>query len=186
MAGARLRIIGGSERGLPITEPRGFRLRPTSGLVREAIFNILGERVVGARVLDLYAGTGALGLEALSRGAAELVLVEGERAACEAILQSLGRAGYTERATLIRGRLPAALGPVSGQFDVVLVDPPYNVRGAEETFAQLPRCMAEGGLIVYEHASRYNPPERPEGLLRLERRTYGDSAIALYARQEGE
>ena len=186
MAAARLRIIGGSERGLPITEPRGFRLRPTAGLVREAIFNILAERVAGARVLDLYAGTGALGLEALSRGAAALVFVEGERAACEAILQTLGRARYTERATLIRGRLPGALQPVAGQFDVVLMDPPYNDPGAEETLARLPRFVAAGGLVVYEHASRYNPPERPEGLLRLERRTYGDSAIALYARQEGE
>lgn len=186
MARSRLRISGGSARGLPLTEPRGVRLRPTSGLVREAIFNILGDRVAAARVLDLYAGTGALGIEALSRGAAALVLVEGERAACEAILQTLGRAGFAANATLIRGRLPGALRSLSGTFDLILMDPPYNDEGAAETLLQLAPLLAAAGLIVYEHPSRYNPPERPGGLLRGERRVYGDSAIALYTREEGE
>ncbi|KAA0226890.1 16S rRNA (guanine(966)-N(2))-methyltransferase RsmD, partial [bacterium] len=88
MAAGRLRISGGTAKGLPLAEPRGHRLRPTSGLVREAIFNILGDRVSGSAVLDLFAGTGALGIEALSRGAASAVFVESEPAACQAILQS--------------------------------------------------------------------------------------------------
>ncbi|MCC7362876.1 MAG: 16S rRNA (guanine(966)-N(2))-methyltransferase RsmD [Dehalococcoidia bacterium] len=186
MANTRLRISGGSARGLPLTEPKGMRLRPTSGLVREAIFNILGDRVEGARVLDLYAGTGALGIEALSRGAAHATLVEGERAACDAILQSLGRAGFTAQATVIRGRLPSALKSVKGPFEIVLMDPPYNEETAIETLNGVGELVAEGGVIVYEHGSRYNPPGRPEGLEMQERRTYGDSAIALYGPREGE
>lgn len=186
MAQSRLKIAGGSARGLPITEPRGVRLRPTSGLVREAIFNILGDVTDGARVLDVYAGTGALGLEALSRGAAETVFVEGEPAACQAILQTLARAGFRDRGTVVRGRLPGALASIEGDFDLVLMDPPYQSDTAEETLLRLPPLLRAGGLIVYEHGSRYNPPERPPGLRLQERRIYGDTAIALYEVQEGE
>jgi len=161
-------------------------LRPTSGLVREAIFNIVGDLVDGARVLDLYAGTGALGLEALSRGAAEAVFVEGAGASCQAILQTIARAGFGERAKVIRGRLPAALSAVEGQFDLVLMDPPYQLETAEETLALLGERLLPGGLVVYEHGSRYNPPELLAGLVLQERRVYGDSAIGLYSLQEAK
>lgn len=186
MAASKLRITGGAARGLPITEPRGLRLRPTSGLVREAIFNIVGDLVDDAVVLDLFAGTGALGLEALSRGAARAVFVDAEAASCQAILQSVARAGFQERATVMRGRLPGALKTVEGPFDLILMDPPYDSEAAEPTLIELSHRLAVSGLVVYEHGSRYNPPERPVGLRQLERRVYGDSALALYAHQEGE
>ena len=186
MATSKLRVAGGTVRGLPLTEPRGMRLRPTSGLLREAIFNILGDLVEDARVLDLYAGTGALGIEALSRGAASAVFVEAEAAAARAILESLARAAFSERGKVLRGRLPAALQAVEGQFDIILMDPPYGLEGTEETLARLAPLLATGGVVVYEHGSRYNPPERPEGLHLTERRIYGDSAIALYAAEETE
>ncbi|MBI5949836.1 MAG: 16S rRNA (guanine(966)-N(2))-methyltransferase RsmD [Chloroflexi bacterium] len=179
-------MTGGTARGLPLTEPRGVRLRPTSGLVREAIFNILGDRVDGAAVLDAFAGTGALGIEALSRGAARATFVEGDPACCQAILQSLARAGFAEQATVVRGRLPGALKGVAGPFDIVLLDPPYDSEVAEETLTGVAGLVASGGLVVYEHGSRYNPPERPAGLVLRDHRVYGDSAVTLYARQEGE
>lgn len=186
MAAAKLRITGGTARGLPITEPRGYRLRPTSGLVREAIFNIIAERVEDAAVLDLYAGTGALGIEALSHGAASAVFIDAEAASCQAILQTLSRAGFADSATVLRGRLPAALNKAAGPFDLIFMDPPYQEDTAEETLLLLSSRLHDGGLVVYEHGSRYNPPVRPAGLRQLERRLYGDSAIALYAHQEGE
>ena len=155
-------------------------------MVREAIFNILAERVEGARVLDLYAGTGALGIEALSRGAAAAVFIDAEPASCQAILQSLSRAGFEARGTVIRGRLPSATMSAEGVFDIVFLDPPYQLETASETLALVHARLAEDGVIVYEHGSRYNPPERPEGLRLVERRVYGDSAIALYALQEVE
>lgn len=171
---------------MPLVEPRGVRLRPTSGLVREAIFNIIGDRVDGARVLDLYAGTGALGIEALSRGAAHATFVEGEAACIEAILQSLSRAGFPDRATVMRGRLPAAAKRLeSSSFDLIFLDPPYSEEGAEETLMEAARLLAPSGMVVFEHGSRYNPPERPGGLRMAERRVYGDSAIALYVQLEG-
>lgn len=186
MVASRIRITGGSARGTPLVEPRGMRLRPSSGLVREAVFNILGDLVDGARVLDLYAGTGALGIEALSRGAAHATFIEGEAAACEAILQSLARLSFTERATVLRGRLPGALSSLDDHYDIVFMDPPYQLETAQDTLIAVHGALGPGGILVYEHSSRYNPPERPAGLTMQERRVYGDSAIALYAHEERE
>lgn len=186
MPGKGVRISGGTARGIPLSEPRGVRLRPTSGLVREAIFNILGAKIEGALVLDLYAGTGALGIEALSRGAAFATFVEGEAGAVQAILQSLARTSLAEHGKVVRGRIPGALGTLEGTFDVILADPPYNDPDAEEVLMSVQRFLAPGGIVVYEHASRYNPPQRPAGLELRERRVYGDSAIAFYVRQEGQ
>ncbi len=182
----RLRVAGGTARGLPLAEPRGVRLRPTSGLVREAIFNILRERIEGATVADLFAGTGALGIEALSHGAARAVFVEGEAACCQAILQSLARASFGDRASVLRGRLPGALSGIKERFDIVFIDPPYADENGPATLDRVATIVAPGSTVVYEHASRYNPPERPPGLILVERRLYGDSALALYAPQEGE
>ena len=186
MVSAKLRIAGGSARGVPIVEPRGHRLRPTSGLVREAIFNILGDLVEGASVLDLYAGTGALGLEALSRGAAHATFIDAEAAACQAIVQTLGRIGWTSRASVLRGKLPSALSSLGSEFGIVFLDPPYGDETAEETLIGVVSKLEKRATVVYEHGSRYNPPELPGGLRLTERRIYGDSAIAFYEPQEAE
>lgn len=186
MATSRLRLTGGVARGLPLVEPKGHRLRPTSGLVREALFNILGDTVAGARVLDLYAGTGSLGLEALSRGAACATFIDAEGAACQAILQSAGRAGFADRVTVIRGRLPGALRSVDGQFDLVFCDPPYAADESASSVMAAADVLAPHGRIVSEHASRYNPPEVLGRLVLQDRRVYGDTALAWYALQEGE
>lgn len=185
MAGRGVRVSGGVARGVPLVEPRGRRLRPTSGLVREAIFNILGDQVDGADVLDLFAGTGALGIEALSRGAARATFVETDQAACQAIVQSLARTHFAGRGQVLRGSLPGALGSVDGQFDIIFLDPPYNA-AVDELLTQLAPHCSPGATVVYEHGSRYNPPGRPAGLALTDRRTYGDSAIAIYHLQEGQ
>jgi 16S rRNA (guanine966-N2)-methyltransferase len=185
MSSLKLRVAGGTARGIPLTEPRGVRLRPTTGKVREAVFNILGEAVEGAKVLDLFAGTGALGIEALSRGAGSALFVEAEAACCTAILDSLARVGLADRGTVLRGRLPAAMRNVTGPFDLILLDPPYGANEIEELLHDLASLIAPGGTIVYEHANRYNPPERPNGLKLTDRRLYGDSAIAFFRVQEG-
>lgn len=186
MAAKGVRIAGGTARGIPLTEPRGVRLRPTSGLVREAIFNILATKVEGATVLDLYAGTGALGIEALSRGAERATFVEAEAGAVQAIFTSLARTSLAERGKVVRGRLPAALSSIQGPFDLVFMDPPYNDPAAEDMLLKLSALLAPVGYVVYEHSSRYNPPQRPTGLNLVERRVYGDTAIALFSLEEEE
>jgi 16S rRNA (guanine966-N2)-methyltransferase len=186
MAASRLRITGGTARGIPLAEPRGHRLRPATGLVREAVFNILGDTVEGTRVLDLFAGTGAYGVEALSRGASHATFIEAHPAACKAILDSLSRTGFQEKGLVLRGRLPAALTSAIGPFDIVFMDPPYDDKDAPELLASLRPLLTGGAQVVYEHGSRYNPPEQPAGLTLDDRRVYGDSAIALYTAMEVE
>lgn len=177
------RLTGGSARGVPLAAVRGVRIRPTSARLREALFGIIAAHLPDARVLDLYAGTGALGLEALSRGAAEAVFIDRERAACDAIVQSLSRTGFAAAGTVIRGKLPEALGRLSGGFDLILADPPYDEQAADETLIEAAAYLAEGGLVVYEHSSRYNPPERPGRLVLRETRVYGDSAVTMYEQE---
>lgn len=184
MAGKGVKITGGEARGVPLAEPKGARLRPTSGLTREAIFNILGAKVQDARVLDLFAGTGALGIEALSRGAAHATFIDAEPACIDAIVQSLARTGFTARATVFRGRLPAMLARIEGPFDLIFTDPAYHDPVAEDTLRDLAPMLDSDGLVVHEHGSRYNPPERPAGLRMVERRVYGDSAVAIYRRED--
>lgn len=184
MARRALRVMAGQAGGTPLAEPRGVRVRPTTGLVREALFNILGAKVVGARVLDLFAGTGALGIEALSRGAASATFVERDREACQAIVRNLAAAGFSERATVMRGRLPDALGWLTGPFDLIFLDPPYGAPEGDETLAEVHRLLAPEGIVVYEHGSRYNPPGRPVGLMLVDERTYGDTSLSFYQRQE--
>lgn len=184
MAGRTLRVAGGSARGVPLSAPRGLRLRPTTGQVREAIFNILGDSLVGARVLDLYAGTGSLGIEALSRGAASALFIERDGAAVGTILENLSRTGLSDRGRVLRGRLPGAAASVDECYSVVLMDPPYGDVSAEETLLAIAARLESEGSIVFEHSSRYNPPERPTGLRRVETRTYGDTGVAFYAHEE--
>lgn len=154
--------------------------------MREALFNILGARVEGARVLDLYAGSGALGLEALSRGAAHVTFIDEAAAAVAAIEASIEAMGLGHLTRVVRGRLPTALDRLEGTFDLILVDAPYEDPRAVETLDRSHEKLAPSGTVVYEHASRYNPPERPAGLVPWLRRVYGDSAISLYVPQEGE
>jgi 16S rRNA (guanine(966)-N(2))-methyltransferase RsmD len=162
---------------------RGVRIRPTAARVREALFSILASRTEGAAVLDLFAGTGALGIEALSRGAARAVFVDRERAACAAIAESLGRTGFSASATVIRGRLPEALAGIEPGFGLIFLDPPYGDDSAEATLVEMAHYLAPGGLVVFEHGSRYNPPERPGALVRRETRAYGDSAVTFYGQE---
>lgn len=183
---SRLRVMGGSARGIPLAEPQRFRLRPTSGLVREALFNILGDEVTDAHVLDLFAGTGAVGIEALSRGAASATFIDAEQACCQAILASLARTHLDDHAKVVRGRLPSALRSLEGAFDIIFSDPPYGADEAEATLLEATALSAPGGTVVYEHASRYNPPDRLASHIRVDRRDYGDSSLSFFRQQEGE
>jgi len=184
-----MRVIGGSLGGRRLVAPSGHATRPTSDRVREALFNVLGD-VSGAAVLDLYAGTGALGIEALSRGAARVVFVENGRPALAALQKNLASLGIEGLGRVITSPVLRALPtlPALGPFDLVLLDPPYAALAEAsrvlEAFAEeTSRLVAPGARVVLEHASRDAPPE-PAGLVRDETRIYGDTAISLYTRAE--
>jgi 16S rRNA (guanine966-N2)-methyltransferase len=177
---AAVRIIGGSLGGRRLRAPRGAATRPTADRVREALFNMLGD-VAGARVLDLFAGTGALALEALSRGAASAVLVDDAESAVRCARENAAALGVADRAAVQRGELPRALARVTGAFDLVFLDPPYAAGLAERTLAALPPHLAPGARVVVEHDRRSAPADEIGPLARTGRRRYGDTEVSFYA-----
>jgi 16S rRNA (guanine966-N2)-methyltransferase len=172
-----MRIVAGAFKGRRLQAPRGARTRPTADRVREALFSMLGD-VVGARVLDLYAGSGALGIEALSRGARSAVFVDTDQGAVAAIRHNLEVTG-AERATVHRRDVLRFLASTGASFDLVFVDPPYDsaLRLAGPLSARLPAMLTEGARIVTESDKRM-PLELSLPLLR--ERTYGDTRIAIH------
>jgi 16S rRNA (guanine966-N2)-methyltransferase len=151
-----VRIVGGARKGARIFAPKGASTRPTSDRVREAIFAILGS-VEGSSVLDLFAGSGALGLEALSRGAASATFVESEPTAVKAIERNLEKLGLAGR--IVRSDAARYIARTDERYDLVFVDPPYEmVESLRMPLAEnLPRVLAEGGSVVYETAAGVEP-----------------------------
>ena len=181
-----MRVIAGDLGGQRLVAPRGWKVRPTSDRVREAIFSALGERVLGARVLDLYSGTGALAIEALSRGAREAVLVDRDT---RPALGNVERLGLGTRAELVRadvGRWLGAApeGPDFPGFDLVFVDAPYRLadRVAEDLNTHLPRLLVPAGRAVVESGA--GKPLRIDSLQRVRQRRYGAADISIYERSE--
>lgn len=163
-------------------------VRPTADRVREAIFNILGERTEGARVLDLFAGTGALGLEAISRGASSAVLVESDSRTFAVLRRNIEELGAVE-AEALRMDYRAALrmlGSRGSRFRLVLLDPPYGkgiaVRAARELAGS--GIVEHGGTVVIEETVRAGEPDFPAAWFREEDRRYGDTRIVLFAVRE--
>lgn len=179
-----MRIVAGEHRGRRIAAPSGTATRPTADRVREALFSIIGP-VGGVDVLDLFAGTGALGLEALSRGAASATLVERDRAAVACIRANVETLGVGERARVVARDWRAALAAerAAGRgFGLCLCDPPYSLtdRVVAQLGALLEPLVAAPGIVVIEHSAARPPPE-PSGLEIVSRtdRTYGDTGISV-------
>lgn len=181
-----LRVIGGELGGRVLRAPRGHNTRPTQARVREALFSILGD-MSGLRVLDLYAGTGALGIEALSRGAVHATFVESDRNALACLRENLGALAVETRSEVLPVRVTAARSPLvkRAPFDLVLCDPPW--REVESAAAEVARLVDQGaisdeGRVVIEHAARGASPQ-PAGLFAFDQRTWGDTATTLFKRR---
>lgn len=182
-----MRIIGGEARGRRLKAPRGAGTRPTADRVRETIFNVLGQRFDGERVLDLFAGSGALALEALSRGAGRAVLVEKDRAAAAICAENAAALGYEGRVEVLRSDVAAAVARLAGPFDLVFLDPPY-AEGPAAALQLLEEhgLVAPGGIAVAEHDRRREPPEAVGALRRIDLRRFGDTAVSFYERSPQE
>jgi 16S rRNA (guanine966-N2)-methyltransferase len=175
-----VRIIAGEKRGHTIFAPRGRETRPTSDRVRENVFNIVAPWVEGAHVLDLYAGSGAMGLEALSRGAASALFVESDPDALRVIERNLDKLRLTG-ARVLRLDAAMALTQESGagrKYDLVLVDPPYEMTHLDSLARYLPTVLAEDGLLVLETAAKVEP-ELP-GLAIRTTRKYGSTRVTVF------
>jgi 16S rRNA (guanine966-N2)-methyltransferase len=185
-----MRVIAGTYRSRILKSLKGLALRPTSDRLRETLFNVLGPGISGARFLDLFAGTGAIGIEALSRGAKEVVFIENHAPAAKLIRQNLDsldiRSGFTIMAVdALRGlsvlasrKLPSSLG-----FDCIFLDPPY---AAAEEYARVleflgsAELLAPGGLVVAEHRRSFNLSEEAGALKRFRVLKQGDAALSFY------
>jgi 16S rRNA (guanine966-N2)-methyltransferase len=175
-----VRVVAGQYRGRRLQAPRGTSVRPTSDRVREALFSILGD-IAGLRVLDLFAGSGALAIEALSRGAASATLVEDDRAAVDAIRANLAPL-EDANAQVVRADALAWLGGQRGPYDLVFLDPPYSSAGklAQPLSQRLPAALSPNSLIVSESDKR--EPLTLDFPLEDER-TYGHTRIAIHRGQ---
>jgi len=178
-----VRVIAGDLKGQSLVAPRGWKVRPTSDRAREAIFSALGERVVGASVLDLYCGTGALAIEALSRGAGTAVLVDRETRPALGNVERLGLGGRTQLVRSDVGRWLGAAGEDAEgpRFDLVFVDAPYRLadRVEQDLNTNLPRLLAPGGRAIVESGA--GRPLRIASLERLRQRRYGAADVSIYA-----
>ena len=180
-----MRVIAGTARGRQLVAPRGTATRPIADRVKETLFAILGDRVLDASVLDLYAGSGAVGIEALSRGAASCDFVEHDRRAVTAIRENLERAGVADRGSVHATEVQRYLGgPGDDRFDLVILDPPYSERAILAPLEQLVGRLAAGGVMVVKHHWRTPIPE-PPGLSRWRERRFGETALTFLAATDG-
>jgi 16S rRNA (guanine(966)-N(2))-methyltransferase RsmD len=180
-----MRVISGRARGTRLIAPKGMDIRPTLDRVREALFNILAPRIDGACFLDLFAGTGANGIEALSRGARAATFVDSDRRALTAIERNLEATKLYEYASVRKLVLPkgiSALASKAMQFDVVFADPPYAFSDHKGLLAalQAARLIAQDAIIVVEHASRGKVEFDPEVFELSRRAEYGDTALTFF------
>jgi len=177
-----MRITGGIGRGRRLKVPAGEKVRPTSDKVKQALFNILGDRVPGSSFLDLFAGAGGVGIEALSRGAERVVFVDGDRGSLDAVKYNIEQAGFTDRAQAVLAKAETFLKKRSGPYDIVFLDPPYSLE-----MLPLLQLVAGSGmlepdaLVIAEHFRKQTSPPAA-GMLTLEREArYGDTVLAFYS-----
>ena len=174
-----MRIIAGKHRGRVLSQFRGMDIRPTADRVKESLFQIIGDRLVGARVLDLFCGSGALGLESLSRGAKEVVFNDVSRESLAVLQKNL--TALREEGLIMQSDYAACLMRVRGKFDVIFCDPPYKMDCREDVLARIAAHdrLAAGGVVIWESERE---EEAPAGWRRSDLRSYGRTKIAFFER----
>jgi len=182
-----MRVIGGSARGVLLKQPRGRATRPTAGRLREALFSMLEAAGADFRnVLDLYAGTGALGIEALSRGDGHCTFVEADLRVAAVLRENIERAGMREHGQAITAQVGRWRPPGDAAYTLVVADPPYDDAAAWHAIGETIReALAPHAFVAVEHAARIAPPDELGGLPRWRDRRQGDGAVAIY-RPEGD
>jgi 16S rRNA (guanine966-N2)-methyltransferase len=179
-----VRVTGGELRGRGLAVPPGAR--PTEGRVREALFSIWADRLSGARVLDLFAGSGVVGIEAAGRGALDVLAVDDDPRAARTIAENAARlvAGAVGAVAVLRLKLPRGLARIAGRsFDLVFADPPYAFDGHAALLAAAAPLLARDGEIVVEHSARLDLPLEVGPLVRTDVRRYGESGLSFYRLQ---
>ncbi len=181
-----MRIIAGEKKSRKIEAPQGQDTRPTADRIKEALFSILQNRLYDAKVLDLYAGSGALSLEALSRGAKKAVLADKSPKACQVIRRNIETLSYQEKARLLNMEDKKALDVLERErdgFDLIFLDPPYKLDMTEICRRLGEKLLNKDGVIICEHDKK-TPPQTPENLTLTDRREYGITGLSFFKRKE--
>lgn len=181
-----MRIITGTMRGKKLITLEGEAVRPTSDRVKEALFDILQFRLEGRRFLDLFAGSGQIGLEALSRGAAQAVLVDSSRAARQVIEKNVQAAGFGDKVRLVPMDFASFLRSDAGTYDIAFLDPPYRTGLLQQALPLAAEHMAPGGILLCEHPRDEQVPEAAGGMARYRQYRYGKIMLTSYCRAENE
>jgi len=179
-----VRVIAGRLRGRTLVAPAGRRTRPTADRVRESLFNLLGPVPEGAIVLDLFAGSGALGIEALSRGAGHATFVEDQADALRALRENLASLGLSEASVVRRADASGERAFTGGPFDLIFADPPYSRGLSTSVVHGATHALSPGGRFALEHAAGEAAPAPPETLAVWKSRRYGGTQVTLYRRTE--
>lgn len=178
--GTAVRIITGSRRGKKLKTPQGDAVRPTSDRVKEALFNILQFDLEGRSFLDLFAGSGQIGLEALSRGADHAVFVDSAKASCAIVQDNIQLAKFEAQAKVVNAGFEAFLMRNTESFDIAFLDPPYKTGLLQEALAAMPQHMNLGGVIICEHPSDEQLPDEAGGFVRVKDYRYGKIVLTTY------
>ncbi len=183
-----MRIIAGTAKGRTLKVPKNSPVRPTADRVKETVFNVLGQWFEGERVLDLYAGVGGLGLEAMSRGAGHATFVERDRNTLAVLAENIRALGFGPQTTTLLKPVDRAvrqLGSQGATFELVFADPPYADEALSTLLEQLDALalVSEGGRVIVEHDKRESVPEAAGLLIREDERRFGDTTVTFYRRR---
>lgn len=181
-----MRVITGSARGRRLLTLEGESVRPTTDKVKEAMFSAIQFEIEGRQVLDLFAGSGQLAVEALSRGAERAVLVDAARSSLAVAEKNLASTGLSEKARLVHGDFASYLSSCRERFDLAFLDPPYRTGLLQRALPLVAERMNPGGTIVCEHPAEETLPETVGGFAQYRSRKYGKIMVTLYRRQAEE
>ena len=179
-----MRIITGKARGLKLTTPKNMDVRPTSDRVKESLFNIIGTKIVGTHVLDLFAGTGNLGLEAWSRGAEKVVFIDESQASLQLVRSNIAKAKAEKETTVIKGNAVKEIADLAARgerFDFIFCDPPYNKGLPAQIIEQVAKydIVISGGYLIVEHSQHESLSELPLKLEIIRSEKYGETLISF-------
>ena len=181
-----MRVITGKARGRKLQTLSGNDVRPTTDIVKEAIFSIIQFGIEGRVFLDAYAGSGQMGIEALSRGASKAVFLDSSRQSCEIVRKNLEITGLSENAVVKNTDTLSYITGTPEKFDIVFMDPPYRTGILAQTLEKIPRAMNKGGMIICEHPAEEKMPEETGGFVLKKEYKYGKIMISLYSHKEVE
>ena len=177
-----MRIITGKVRGLQLTVPKNMDVRPTADRVKESLFNIIGSKIIGAKVLDLFAGTGNLGLESWSRGAAAITFIDESKESLRLVNSNINKCRAQEACTVVKGNAVNVAARFAGQgerFDIAFCDPPYNKGWIEQIISLFPdnAFLKDGGYLIVERSAHNELPPLPTCLENVREQKYGETYI---------